>query len=239
MKMDLLKQLEEFVTSTAAHDTWFAHDFKTADLSMELFDKMPLYLSMIHKTYKEKYVGKLVENILYSYKLIDGNDMIMCKTTNDLIQNQCTFMWHNCKIHDCWITKDKISKIAVCYVTQYTSEIGNYILKKQKEIDFVVMINPNVNSISLRSRTDEFDVSEIVKKLDGGGHQAASGFTIPNQHFFNNITKDIINLLIDGPNKLKIQMIYNLYPIKDYDFDKENNVYILDELSHIKHPKNS
>lgn len=227
MKLDLLKRLEQFTLCTSAHDTWFAHDTKTTDLSLAIFDKVPLYLSLIHKSYKTDYVDKFVENLLFGYKLIDSADLIMCKTTDDIIQGQCTFMWHNCKIY-----KDENNTIAICYVSQFTSEIGNYILKKQPEIDFVIMINPNVESISLRSRTDEYDVSTLVKPMQGGGHQAAGGFTIPapgiTYKYYNGIDEDLINNLLNGdPELYKNECVTSLKltSMKTFEYNKTTNKY--------------
>lgn len=236
MIVDLMTQLENFTMSTAAHDTWFAHDVKTTDLSLEIFNKVPLYLSLLHKSYKEEYANKLADNILYGYKLIDSGDLIMCDTTDKIIQSQCTFMWYNCKINKMWY-KEKLVTVATCYVTQYSSEIGNYILKKQPEIDFVVMINPNVNSVSLRSRTDEFDVVELVQPLKGGGHQAASGYTIADKTFFNLDMNTIVNDLLHGPEKFRLKSSFGWNPIKDYDYDKESNTYVLDEITVLKYPE--
>lgn len=59
------------------------------------------------------------------------------------------------------------------------SQALSYILKIYPESPFAASyyIKENIIKYSLRSRND-FDVSEIAKKYDGGGHHSAAGFII-------------------------------------------------------------
>lgn len=74
----------------------------------------------------------------------------------------------------------------------FGSEIGN-LLSSMDGIDFAIIythnfdnngtINTNYFNCSIRSNTDECDVSEIAKLFGGGGHIRASGFTITGDLF--------------------------------------------------------
>jgi len=46
------------------------------------------------------------------------------------------------------------------------------------EYPFVVVVTDDPQKVSLRSRPDGADVSEIAKKLGGGGHKHAAGFSL-------------------------------------------------------------
>lgn len=66
----------------------------------------------------------------------------------------------------------------VIFATDYISELGNAILDSSHgNIDYVCVINPALNSVSLRSK-DNVDVSKLAKYLGGGGHKNAAGFRI-------------------------------------------------------------
>jgi len=71
------------------------------------------------------------------------------------------------------IHKDGLGNKYVTVTTnEYISEIGNAALELNNEIDYVAIIS--WNRCSLRSKN--VDVSEIAKRLRGGGHYSASGF---------------------------------------------------------------
>ena len=76
------------------------------------------------------------------------------------------------------------------------SEVGNRLTKDEKECDFAAMwrYNPDGDEwwISCRTSKSDIDLSVITRKLGGGGHPKASGFTIKNekgalQNFFRKI----------------------------------------------------
>lgn len=83
--------------------------------------------------------------------------------------------------------------VGVVFAEKYRSELGNELLIRNKNLDFIVIINLN-GGISLRSR--EVDVSVIASKYNGGGHKLASGFGISEK-----LKKDIISLIFKGEIK--------------------------------------
>jgi len=69
-------------------------------------------------------------------------------------------------------------KFKIIFATDYISEIGHAVLAHpaSEDIDYVCIINPIINSCSLRSRAGGIDVGVIAKYFDGGGHPGAAGF---------------------------------------------------------------
>lgn len=200
----------------AAHDTWFAHDNKTKEISKLLYQDNPENLDLLFKANKKEFVNIIVENINNGI-IIDEKSNIIIETTKKIVKNYCLLIYNNCKI-----IKNNNKTIALCFTENYTSEIGNFILNKQPEIDYVVMIMPNVNTVSLRSRDEEdgTDVSLIAMNNDGGGHKPAAGFSIEN-----NDTNEFIKQLMDKyilSDKLDNKEIYN---IKDFQYNKEENKF--------------
>lgn len=61
---------------------------------------------------------------------------------------------------------------------RYYSMVGAIGAVRYHEYPFVVVVTDDPKNFSLRSRLDGADVSEIAKKLGGGGHKHAAGFSI-------------------------------------------------------------
>ena len=75
------------------------------------------------------------------------------------------------------------------------SLLFNHIVK-ERDLDYLVAINPLKNSVSLCSTT--IDVSKFAKKMGGGGHKFASGFSIKSPlDFLDTIKKGLKLELFD------------------------------------------
>jgi len=73
-------------------------------------------------------------------------------------------------------------RVPIVNATAHWSDVGEAMLQKYPEAPFVGSYFEDANGTrrwSLRSRPD-FDVSEVAKKLGGGGHRQASGFREPS-----------------------------------------------------------
>jgi len=70
------------------------------------------------------------------------------------------------------------NKFKIIFATDYISEIGHAALAHpaSDDLNYVCVINPIINSCSLRAREGGVDVSVIAKYFDGGGHPGAAGF---------------------------------------------------------------
>jgi oligoribonuclease NrnB/cAMP/cGMP phosphodiesterase (DHH superfamily) len=67
-------------------------------------------------------------------------------------------------------------KFATVFAESNTSELGNYIIVNA-DVDYVLIINAQKGSASLRSRK-EVDISHIAVRNGGGGHKNAAGFPL-------------------------------------------------------------
>jgi oligoribonuclease NrnB/cAMP/cGMP phosphodiesterase (DHH superfamily) len=86
------------------------------------------------------------------------------------------------------------NKFKIIFATDYISEIGHAVLAHpaSEDIDYICVINPIINSCSLRSRAKGVDVGIIAKHFDGGGHPGAAGFPFD---FTENIEAKVWKLL--------------------------------------------
>ena len=64
------------------------------------------------------------------------------------------------------------------HLFRYYSMVGAMGAARYHEYPFVAVVTEDFQKISLRSRPDGADVSEIAKKLGGGGHKHAAGFSL-------------------------------------------------------------
>lgn len=71
-------------------------------------------------------------------------------------------------------------KIGVSITEQYRSVLGDEICKMNPDIAFILIINFNRMSCSLRTIREDIHLGEICKEFhhDGGGHRKAAGFII-------------------------------------------------------------
>lgn len=73
-------------------------------------------------------------------------------------------------------------KVAVVNATTMISEVCHEALNKYPEADFALswqdLVKEKKRVFSLRGRKGGVDVSEVAKKLGGGGHASAAGFTV-------------------------------------------------------------
>lgn len=70
-------------------------------------------------------------------------------------------------------------KIGVVFAEKYRSELGNYLSVIHQELDLIVIINMS-GGMSLRTSKD-IDISNLAKKLNGGGHKQACGAPVDSE----------------------------------------------------------
>lgn len=82
-------------------------------------------------------------------------------------------------------------RCGIVFAESHRSILGNYLTEKYSHlIDFVVIINMQ-QGISLRSRTEDVDVSEIAAIYGGGGHIKAAGAPMDNK-----LKKEVIKMIL-------------------------------------------
>lgn len=128
----------------------------------------------------------------------------------------------------------------VCHLnsTELRSEIGNALLKKYQNMNFSVVywINDEESSTSysLRSVDNATDVSEIAKKLNGGGHRNASGASIgcvtnklPVKILDSGDTYNILNHIVIDNFEISEDKIYKIVMLNSSHYKKELAKYLL------------
>ena len=81
--------------------------------------------------------------------------------------------------------------VGVVFAEEFISELGNYLCRENEDIDFVMMIQPDIRVVSLRTIKDDVDLSAIAKTYGGGGHPKSAGF-VYNTDLDINIINSII-----------------------------------------------
>lgn len=173
-KMELNNKFyKRFVEAVRENDTW---DFKEEKkLSEDLVTIMNIlgpdgYMDFVLSLPTEGDFG-----IPTSYKiLLDSQSKVMMKYIDECDKN-------------IYITNYKNKKIAVSISEQYRSTLGDVICRRHKEVDYILIINFNRMSCSLRTIRDDIDLSMIAKLYhhDGGGHQKSAGFIIDKESISN------------------------------------------------------
>ena len=240
--------IEALANCVAAYDTWFLNDLKTKKFGELYFGYLGNDLDILFKHMKKNdfdllMVTMFATNIIYNpdkenydpilfinknYLSNEYNNQII-KIENRNIEKSCMMAYNSMTI--CEIYQG--CKFAVVYISDgYSSQIGNFILEKQPEIDFVVIIMMGIFTVSFRSRTDEVDVGMLAKLNGGGGHPAASGMTLYNKNIrmlydqsSRNIIVDIMSKVLDEKELIKRLKIKH---IKSFEYDKEKNKFIIE-----------
>lgn len=228
-----LEQLSKFAWYTAAYDTWFANDLRTCGACKHIMYNMPRSLNYVFKYNKKDYADNIFNNIINGDDILSTNQITIANIMHKNIQTTCNKMWHGCTIEKI-SNKNNTYYVAICYVVDYTSDIGDYILKKQPEISVVMMINPNINTVSFRSRSGDINVTEFASNIaktsptpSYGGHQPAAGAKLPIENFFSNMTEAILILAVTGVNQIEYNYDRKVVKIKDYQYDDNQNKYII------------
>ncbi len=84
-------------------------------------------------------------------------------------------------------------RCGIVFAESHRSILGNYLTEKYSHlIDYVIIINMQ-QGISLRSRTEDVDVSQIAAIYGGGGHVKAAGAPMDNK-----LKKEVIKLILNN-----------------------------------------
>lgn len=175
---------EEFVEGVRAYDIWDKNgDFELGKKITNVFTLM-----------------EPVSFIDYICSLDDSKEFKITKEIDNLIlSNENKMNNYFEKVYEKIVITDyKGYKMAVTINEQYRSLLGNYICNKNKDIDFVLIINFERLSCSLRCEKDGVDVSVIASEFqhDGGGHTKASGFTLDSESIPK--VKKYVDLYLDN-----------------------------------------
>ena len=159
-------EITKFVFLVDEYDTWAWESNETIE-AKRLNDL--LYIKGI-----EKFIENITEKINEGLELFDENDNTL------LDRKQMLIDYYILKKEKEMITIDiENLKAGVVYAEEYISELASQILKINKDLDIMIVINGN--QISFRTRKDNVNVAKLAQKYGGGGHFKASGCTFTDE----------------------------------------------------------
>lgn len=161
--------IDKYVEYVTLWDTWawtnaendglFARDLNTV-------------MNMYSRT---KFVNMMIKRIVEADNFISENEMEIIRIEEDRKRRYVVQ-----KIKNVRIIKVRNYTIGYLFAENYISELGNYICKNIKDIDFVAIINADNSVVSLRATKNEseIDLAEIARSFNpqGGGHPLSAGF---------------------------------------------------------------
>jgi uncharacterized protein len=135
--------------------------------------------------------AKLVNDLAYNLKTHDFLNRFLMNSSLTLSKREKLVL--GIREEDIEATIEKLNPLVVgktCYIfaDKYVAEITLHIFEEFPNVDILIVINPINNSISYRSRTDNFNVATIANRNGGNGHTKASG---------SPLNKDIASKMID------------------------------------------
>jgi oligoribonuclease NrnB/cAMP/cGMP phosphodiesterase (DHH superfamily) len=139
--------------------------------------------------------AKLINDLAYNLKTHDFLNRFLINPSLTLSKKEKLIL--GIREEDIHSMIDKVSPIIkgnTCYIIadRYVAEISVHIFDNYKNIDILIVINPVNQSISYRSRSDKFDVSEIARRNGGNGHTKASGSPMKTS-----MTEKLISLILE------------------------------------------
>lgn len=170
-KLENTQALNEYVTSVKHLDLW---------TFLEYQDLLAPKLGMLFERYGEKrYVEEMTRRLSEEKQHFCFNSF-----ETELLKLEEESQKRYIDKRELRMKKAKVCgyQAGIVFAEKYRSELGNALLLRHPEIDFVMIINMN-GGISLRSR--EINVSKIAEQYGGGGHPHAAGIGIPNEQITN------------------------------------------------------
>lgn len=162
--------ISEFARLVSFYDTYF---FKSEEGKLIYPDAEPEDLNLlVQSTTQSGFINKMINNISRDF-LYTEEDKIVINTLRNVINNTCSRYYNNTR----FIKID--GKIAAfCYCSTYISQVSAFIYEKCPEVDYVITVNMNRESISIRTKKDINLVTYIATPNNGGGHPDACGYSI-------------------------------------------------------------
>lgn len=170
LSKNLLQQTEaltQFVELVRQYDTWEweKNDNQQARRLNALF-----YLLSIEE-FEEKMMNRLLHTNDHFYfddfekKILDMEDdkivRYIRRKRRELVQTEINGYY-----------------AGIVYAESYHSELGNELAKDNPHLDYIAILNIGGKRLGFRTIHDHVDVSEVARKLGGGGHAKASGCSL-------------------------------------------------------------
>ena len=114
-----------------------------------------------------------------------------------------TKVWEDLEIADYGNYKN----LKVCFLRskgEFLNEIAEKILKEEG-YDITFILNPIKNSVSVRSKMEDVNLGEVLKMVNGGGHNLAAAFSSKPEEIYKNIETvcEYIDKSLNAKKKLK------------------------------------
>ena len=189
----VIAKLTEFVKLVRLYDTW---EWITTE--NDIIRSCSYNLNTLFKIYgRDKFIDRMVNKILetdcrakWSWWIDDVDNELLeieYQRNNDYIKDVV-----DGKIHFC---NDKDGNtFGLVFAEKCINDIATYVADNYMGVDYVAIVSMSRRTVSLRTRYDKVDVSEIAKRNGGGGHKQSSGFVI-NDEMMNLFIRSITNLI--------------------------------------------
>jgi oligoribonuclease NrnB/cAMP/cGMP phosphodiesterase (DHH superfamily) len=170
-----LKNYYNFVETVDKYDRW---------LWAETDEELPIILNDVWAIDPFKFLDKFKTN---PYIQLSETE----KVIYNMNKNRRKFWLSNMddKIHKFQLLDYNVGTICL---TEDISILGHYVLKKHADLDILFIVIPNNNTVSVRTKRDNIDLSLLCQHADGGGHITSGGFPlgICASSLFESILKD-------------------------------------------------
>lgn len=170
--------LDKMVELTRKYDTW---EWKKDN------DVEACYLTYLFNAWGiKKYINKMLNKV----------DNAIFNFTNKELKTIATWLQEfNAKIKNIvdkmvYIKIDNYKAGIVTSSYQYRNDIAEYIKDNNYNIDFIVIVFNDKNSVSYRAIKENVDVNQIAQRFGGGGHEKAASSPITDAQ-----KKDLIKYL--------------------------------------------
>lgn len=161
-----------FVDMVRCWDTWLWKE-------MDIFTPVELNHLFGHLKFIE-----FVKN--FCSKLEDNSFGLFSDREREIIQKIVDDIQYYFDTMKTYISFEDEYTIGYCVAEDYTSYIADMYLDKNKNVDFLIILNLKKGLGSIRTQKENIHVGKIAEKLGGGGHEKASGFSI-NEELYNSI----------------------------------------------------
>ena len=156
--------LKLFVDYVRMYDTWEWKDKYNNIFPKRLNDLM--YMDGFHE-----FIDKMIYRLGNNYPIFDDKDILKLDIEQKNIDSYVV------QKNKTLIVNDNLFPgytVGITFADKYISELGNELCELHPDLDFIVLINIDLLTVSYRTVKD-IDLSDIAKKYGGGGHPKASG----------------------------------------------------------------
>lgn len=178
---ELKRELELFAETVRLYDTWdwFSQNEQMAKMLNDL-----LYIIGY-----DRFIERFTEDLSIS---LTEQEVYLLKVDNERAERYI-------KSKEKTLIKTELYgyNVGVVFAEQHHSILGNTICQNNPDIDFLLIINPAIKKVSIRSVKEDIDTGEFAKKYyGGGGHPKASGFELDDT-----LVETVIDLLLKKDKK--------------------------------------